>query len=360
MAAAGGAPLTTADFDYVLPPECIAQVPAEPRDSARLMVVDRASQTVTHATFRDLPDFLPPATRLFRNDVAVLRARLRGRLDSGGAVECLLLEPAAVPGTWKALLRPGRKLPVGRRFALPGGAHAEVVSKPASGPATVRLELPAQTDLIAYTEGFGEVPLPPYIKPAGDATEQARRYNTVYADPQHRTAVAAPTAGLHYTPALLDRLAAAGHPSYTVTLRVGLGTFQPLPDGPLSSHQLHREAYAVPAATATAVRDRAGGPRLAIGTTTLRALEHFLRSFPDDAAGGGAEADLFLYPPARIGAADLLQTNFHLPRSSLLCLVSAFLTPGSRDGLPWLLELYREAISRQYRFYSYGDTMLIR
>lgn len=360
MRAAESSPLVAADFDYELPPGLIAQEPAQPRDCARLMVVDRASGSVTHARFHDLPDLLPPRTRLFRNEVAVLRARLRGRLPTGGAVECLLVEPAAEPGCWKVLLRPSRKLPPGRSFSLPGGASAEVIARPPDGPATVRLDLPPGTDPVDYTEHHGEVPLPPYIRSQADSATEAQRYNTVYADPGRREAVAAPTAGLHYTPELLELLAARNHPTFPVTLRVGLGTFLPLPDGRLDAHQLHRELYHVPAATAAAIRDRSAGPRLCIGTTTLRALEHHLRTSPDDSGTAPCEADLFIYPPASFLAADALQTNFHLPKSSLLCLVSAFLTPGSRDGIAWLHDLYRIAIERNYRFYSYGDTMLIK
>jgi len=352
-------PLFAEDFDYELPADRIAQQPADPRDAARLMVIDRASRSVTHACFRDLPDFLPARTRLFRNTVAVLRARLRGRLPTGGAIECLLLEPDTAPGTWRALLRPGRKLPVGRTFLLPDGSQAEVLQRRDDGTAVVHLHLPAGADPIAYTEAHGEVPLPPYIRSLSDPSTEAQRYNTVYADPSRREAVAAPTAGLHYTPDLLASLEQRGHPSFAVTLRIGLGTFQPLPPGRLDAHHLHRELYQVPAATAAAIRDREAGPRLCVGTTTLRALEHHLRTAPGATAGASAEADLFLYPPAQFVAADALQTNFHLPRSSLLCLVAAFLTPGSRAGISWLHELYQEAIQRNYRFYSYGDTMLI-
>jgi S-adenosylmethionine:tRNA ribosyltransferase-isomerase len=368
-------------FDYPLPPECIAQTPAEPRDASRLLVVERSTRRVAHHFFRDLPSLLPPATRLFRNNAAVLKARLRLRRPGGGRCECLLLHPhlAADPRslTWWCLLKPGRKYPPGSTFGEDGIFTATVLEKHPDGQCLARFDIAGGGSVPDLAERLGEPPLPPYIHRTGPgaAAQRARdaaSYQTVYADPAKKVAAAAPTAGLHFTPAVLTALAARGLPTYDLTLRVGLDTFRPITAARLEDHLIHREWYEIPAVTRTALT-APGGPRLAVGTTTLRALEDYfiktaIPALPNSKLETGnskltepwlAEAGLFIYPPRTLAGADLLLTNFHLPRSTLLCLVSAFLTPDSTDGIAWLKELYADALTHGYRFFSYGDAMLI-
>jgi S-adenosylmethionine:tRNA ribosyltransferase-isomerase len=361
--------MDTALFDYRLPEGSIAQRPAEPRDSARLLVVERAARRVEHRIFRELPELLPPGTRLFRNHASVFKARLRLTRPSGGQLECLLLHPdlARDPAgnTWWCLLKPGKKYAIGAKFGVTGLFEATVLEKQPDGRVLARFD--ARGGVLAVTEQIGEMPLPPYIKRDDGDTAQPKsddkNYQTVYADPAKKIAAAAPTAGLHFTSAVLASLAARGIASHDLALRVGLGTFRPITVEKLEDHVIHREWYEIPAATRQALATP-GGPRLAIGTTTLRALEDY---FSKNAAAGNkmptdpwlAEADIFIYPPRQLAGADLLLTNFHLPRSTLLCLVSAFLTPGSTDGIAWLKDIYADALARSYRFYSNGDAMLI-
>ena len=371
-------------FDYPLPPECIAQTPAEPRDASRLLVVERSTRRVAHHFFRDLPGLLPEKTRLFRNNAAVLKARLRLRGPGGGRCECLLLHPhlAADPRglTWWCLLKPGRKYPPGSTFGEDGAFTATVLEKHPDGQCLARFDITGGGSVPDLAERLGEPPLPPYIHRTGPDTaaqraRDAASYQTVYADPAKKVAAAAPTAGLHFTPAVLTALAARGVPTYDLTLRVGLDTFRPITTTRLEDHLIHREWYEIPAATRAALA-APGGPRLAVGTTTLRALEDYFAKTtglesPSSTANRKpqtvnsaaepwlAEAGLFIYPPCTLAGADLLLTNFHLPRSTLLCLVSAFLTPDSTDGIAWLKEIYADALARGYRFFSYGDAMLI-
>jgi len=348
-------------FDYDLPSERIAQVPADRRAASRLLVVRRGSSKAEDALFSDLPELLPARTRLFRNDVAVLRARLFGRKETGAQVECLLLAPGDDSTRWWCLLRPGRRLPVGSSFLLEGTARATVVEKADEGRALVDFDLPAGIDVTSYATAHGEVPLPPYIRResghAGALDES--RYQTTFADYSHKNAVAAPTAGLHFTPELDARLLAKGHEIRPLTLNVGIGTFKPIQTATVEAHKMHEERYHIPAATLAVLAD-ATHPRLAVGTTSLRSIEDYWRKNgrpgPDGAYSGAA--DIYIYPPANFHVEHMV-TNFHLPKSTLLCLVSAFLTPGSTDGIKQLLEFYRGAIEKKYRFFSYGDAMLI-
>jgi len=361
--------MDTALFDYPLPEGRIAQTPAEPRDSARLLVVNRATKKIDHRIFRELPELLPPNTRLFRNHASVFKARLRLTRPTGGQLECLLLHPdlALDPAanTWWCLLKPGKKYAVGAKFGMPDLFEATVLEKEPDGRVLAKFDAPG--GVLAVTEKIGEVPLPPYIQRDHSATTPAmsdeQNYQTVYADPAKKIAAAAPTAGLHFTPGVLAALDKRGFKSHNLALRVGLGTFRPIAVDKLEDHVIHREWYEIPATTRQTLA-APGGPRLAIGTTTLRALEDYFSknktfSAADLANPWLAEADIFIYPPRQFEGADLLLTNFHLPRSTLLCLVSAFLSPGSTDGIAWLKEIYAEAMERDYRFYSYGDAMLI-
>ncbi len=357
----------TALFDYDLPPEAIAQLPSHRRDHSRLLVVNRRDRSISDRRFSELPSILPNQTAFIRNNARVLRARLRGKRSSGGAVECLLLRPTSEQDEWWCLLRPGKKLPKGATFSDQPWYQATVVEKRDDGTSRVRFirSEGAGSDMIAVSEKIGEMPLPPYIRrEAEDARKSidAERYNTIYAASDKTVAAAAPTAGLHFTPELIEALSKQGHGFHDLTLHVGLDTFRPIATDRVEDHQIHRETYEIPAATRSILERPGRFSLLAVGTTSLRSAEDFLRrQLPPDPSGQQGfygEADLFIYPPSTFQV-DALLTNFHLPRSTLLCLVSAFLTPGSTDGIEWLLEIYQSALALGYRFYSYGDAMLI-
>jgi S-adenosylmethionine:tRNA ribosyltransferase-isomerase len=336
-------------FDYALPPERIAQEPAEPRDAARLLVLDRARGSRHHGHVRDLPEWLRPGDLLVRNATRVLPAKLRGRKASGGAAEALLLNAAGARGRYRALLRAGGRLREGQKLRFEGrglALDAEIAGLAADGSVE-----------LAFADGpspyaLGEAPLPPYIRRDAARADDEARYQTVYA--RVPGSVAAPTAGLHFTPALFAALEANGVACAEVVLHVGPGTFRPLRPEDLARGRLHAERFELPAATAEAVaRTRAAGARvLAVGTTSARVLEHAA----DDGGGvrpGEGETELLLRPGVRFRAVDALLTNFHLPRSSLLLLVAAFAGRGA------VLDAYADALARGYRFYSYGDAMLI-
>jgi S-adenosylmethionine:tRNA ribosyltransferase-isomerase len=362
-------PLPTDLFDYDLPARLIAQVPAARRDASRLLVVDRATHTVAHRIFSDLPEFLRAGDTLFRNNAAVLPARLHARRPTGGQVECFLLRPTADGAVWRCLVKPGRKLPPGATFTHPTGAFTgEIVAREADGSALVRFSTRDAGAITDVAHQLGDVPLPPYIvrEDGSRRADDLERYQTVYADRAHEVAVAAPTAGLHFTPELLAALGQQGVRTAEVTLHVGLGTFQPITTDTIEAHAIHRELYELPVTTQQALFPPLAGRRVAVGTTTVRSVEDFLSAHSAPTAlslSKGtphlAEAALFVYPPCTFRGVDALITNFHQPRSTLLCLTSAFLTPGSTDGIAWLREIYAEAIAREYRFFSYGDAMLI-
>ena len=380
-------PLATDLFDYDLPPRLIAQTPAARRDQSRLLVVDRAAHTVAHHTFADLPNFLRAGDTLFRNNAAVLPARLHAQRPTGGQVECFLLRPIDDSGIgfqpmnsaagsrshseplWRCLVRPGKKLPVGATFAHVSGAFSgKIISKFEDGSALVEFATPNNEPITTVANRLGDVPLPPYIARDDDShrREDLERYQTVYADRARQVAVAAPTAGLHFTPELLATLAARDVRTADVTLHVGLGTFKPITADTIEAHAIHRELYELPVATQRALFPPLAGRRVAVGTTTVRSVEHFLsaHSAPTTLSLSKgppflAEADTFIFPPGTFRGVDALITNFHQPRSTLLCLVAAFLAPGSTDGIAWIREIYAEAIAREYRFFSYGDAMLI-
>jgi S-adenosylmethionine:tRNA ribosyltransferase-isomerase len=327
-----------ADFDYVLPPERIAQTPVEPRDAARLLVLDRSGGEVQHRHVYDLPSLLRAGDLLVANRSRVLPARVHGTLRGGGRAELLLLRRLA-PGTWEALARPARRLRRGDTVRISDDLSARVTAVRDEGLREIFVEDDAA--LLAA----GSTPLPPYIH---GWTGDPERYQTVFADTDG--SAAAPTAGLHFTPELVERLAAAGVGLTTILLHVGLDTFRPVTESDPRTHHIHREWFEVPveAQRAIALVRARGGRLVAIGTTVVRTLETW-------AATGQAEGwtDLFILPGHKFSAVDVLITNFHLPQSSLLMLVSAF------AGRERILGAYADAVRHEYRFYSFGDAMLI-
>jgi len=341
--------VNVSDFDYLLPPDRIAQLPAARRDESRLMVVERAGNQLRHLRFRDLAELLHPGDLLVVNDTRVVPARLHGHKESGGKVELLLSRPLG-HGRWEAMVRGTTR--VGSRLWFADGALTATVEAVSEGPLrTLRLE-PA-TELDAILRDHGEIPLPPYIdRPAGDTEEDRERYQTVFAATPG--AVAAPTAGLHFTAELLAHLAARGIERVAVTLHVGPGTFRPVAVERVTDHRMETERYVVSAHAAAAIEAARAARRriIACGTTATRVLETCWQRHGAVVAGAG-ESDLFLYPGARFGVVDGLITNFHLPRSTLLMLVAAF------AGREKILAAYAEAIRAGYRFYSYGDAMVV-
>ncbi|MBE3573875.1 MAG: tRNA preQ1(34) S-adenosylmethionine ribosyltransferase-isomerase QueA [Firmicutes bacterium] len=337
------------DFDYELPKELIAQEPANPRDSARLMVLHRESGAVEHKRFWDIGEFLRPGDVLVLNDTRVIPARLWAeKTGSGGKVEVLLLEQRE-PGLWEALVRPGRRVRPGAALSFGGGAlRAQVVEALPYGGRLLRFDADPR-DLPGLIDQLGETPLPPYIRRRLEDPEQ---YQTVYS--RVPGSVAAPTAGLHFTPELLQRLQAQGIALVYLTLQVGLGTFRPVKVDRVEEHHMHEEFYSVsPEAAAFLNRcRRAGGRLVAVGTTVVRTLETVADETGEIHPGAGWTG-IFIYPGYRFRAVDALITNFHLPRSTLLMLVSAF------AGREQVLAAYRQAIALRYRFYSFGDAMLI-
>lgn len=341
--------METSRLCFELPPELIAQRPAAQRSAARLMVLERSGGALRHLRVRDLPRLLPPGAVLVLNDTRVLHARLTGRLPGGAAVSFLLLEPEPGGRRWTALARAARRLPerAGGEVSFPAGVTAALA---AAGDGALRLTFSQPIDA-GYLERHGAVPLPPYIRRGADG-DDAERYQTVYA--VNPGSAAAPTAGLHFTPALLRQLEQRGVIAARVTLHVGAGTFTPIRTARVEDHVMHRERFVVPAAAARAVAAarREGRPVVAVGTTVVRVLE----SAWDGAAlrPGAGSSGLFIYPGYRFRVVDQLLTNFHTPGSSLLALVAAL------AGEAPIRAAYAAAIARRYRFFSYGDAMLIR
>lgn len=342
--------LRTSDFDFHLPPELVAQVPSERRDGSRLLVLDRSTGATRHLHFADLAELVPPGDALVLNETRVFPARLLGTRAGGGQAEVFLLHPAGEdPRLWTALVRPGAKLKPGRRVEVGPELEVEVVESTPSGERVVRLHTPLEPD--AALERYGQVPLPPYVQRAAGA-EDRERYQTVYA--RERGSVAAPTAGLHFTPELLARLEERGVRIVRLVLHVGLGTFRPVEAEDPAEHTMHSEWYRVSPEAAAAVNGThaAGGKIWAVGTTSVRTLE----SAADESGivhAGEGWTSIFIRPGYRFRAVDRLVTNFHLPRSTLLMLVSAF------GGHEPVMRAYREAVERGYRFFSYGDAMLL-
>ncbi|HCV00217.1 MAG: tRNA preQ1(34) S-adenosylmethionine ribosyltransferase-isomerase QueA [Dehalococcoidia bacterium] len=335
--------MRTSDFDYDLPPSLIAQQPVEPRDAARLLVVSRGSGLLAHHHVRDLPDLLNRGDLLVLNDTRVMAGRLRGfRADTGGQVEFLLLFEHD-NGSWSALVRPARGAIPGRQYRLEGsdGPLTGTVLHREDEIATVAFDRPIDPASV------GTVPLPPYIR---DFVGDPERYQTVYA--REARSAAAPTAGLHFSEELFSRLTTVGVDHTFLTLEVGAGTFRPVRAEDPAEHVLGPERFSLPSGAAKAIRSaRADGRRvIAIGTTVVRTLEH---AFADQDAVLEGETDLFIRPGYTFSTVDALLTNFHLPRSTLLMLVSAF------GGYDLIRSAYAEAIRESYRFYSFGDAMLL-
>ncbi|EDY80923.1 S-adenosylmethionine:tRNA ribosyltransferase-isomerase [Verrucomicrobiia bacterium DG1235] len=351
-------------FAYHLPDERIAQEPASARDASRLLVVHRSERRIEHRRFSDLPEFLGARDSIFRNNARVLPARLYAQRQTGGAVECLLLRPASNDGLeWWTLIRPGKKLPVGSTFARDGFFSASVVEKNEKAEYRVRFSLERHASVPALADELGKMPLPPYIaRDKSDDRDDSdkERYQTVYAAADKSVAAAAPTAGLHFTPAIVEKLAAQGATFHDLALHVGMGTFKPIQCERVEDHQIHREIYEIPESTQNAIRTPNSRRRVCVGTTSVRSIEDYLAKSTTIQTGNFVgEADIFIYPPRDFRGVDALITNFHQPHSTLLCLVSSFLDPNGTDGIAWLKEIYAEAINMKYRFLSYGDAMLI-
>ncbi|WP_414551629.1 tRNA preQ1(34) S-adenosylmethionine ribosyltransferase-isomerase QueA [Anabaena sp. CCY 0017] len=357
-----------AGYNYILPNELIAQNPVFPRDSSRLLVVNSPTtgteSAPLHHIFRDLPELLRAGDLLIVNNTKVIPARLYGRKSTGAEIEVLLLEERQY-NCWLALVKPGKRFKLGSQIIFePRGlknrdqkdSHplstqltATVLeTDAATGGRLLRFDVPDGKPLVDVLDQFGEIPLPPYITASTAADEQ---YQTVYA--QQPGAIAAPTAGLHFTPELLEKLRDRGINQAFITLHVGIGTFRPVEIEDVTSHQMHEEWISVPPATVEQIRatKAAGGRIIAVGTTAVRALEGAAKS--GDLQPFCGKTDLFIYPGYEWRVVDALITNFHLPRSSLLMLVSALI------GRKRLLKIYQEAIAEKYRFYSFGDAMLI-
>lgn len=362
--------MLVSDFHFHLPEELIAQEPPAARDGARMLRVQRTSGRWSDGHFREFPDLLREGDLVVFNNTRVFPARLYGHRDGAraqavsphnpaardflhGCIEVLLTRQlSAEPNDWECLVRPGRKIGVGERlfFGEPSELQAEVLARAEFGERRIRFQPVA--DFFGVLDRIGHVPLPPYIARA-DSSRDRERYQTVYADP--RGSVAAPTAGLHFTAEVLDRMRQRGVETADITLHVGLGTFQPIRTERVEDHKLHSEPYSISTAAASAINRALQDRRrvIAVGTTTVRTLEHAIRAGAGNIAAGAAAAAIFIYPGFEFQAVRAMLTNFHLPQSSLLMLVSAF---GGKENI---LRAYAHAVAGKYRFYSYGDCMFI-
>ena len=357
--------MQTSDFDFLLPPELIAQSPAPARDQSRLLVLERNTQELTHHHFPDLLEYFRPGDVLVLNNSRVIPARLRGvNAGTSGQFEVLLLEENST-NDWWVMLRPGKRARVGTEIILRDangnstGVRAKVVAT--NGEGHRRLEFSGASNIRDLLDALGEIPLPPYIerKSSADLADDKIRYQTVYAAPPG--SIAAPTAGLHFTEALLKKIRALGVRVCFVTLHVGLGTFAPVKHESLGDHVMHEERYEVSDETARLIKDAkfANQRIVAVGTTTVRVLESVAAQNHGKVPPGAGRTRIFIYPPYQFRIVDALLTNFHLPRSTLLMLVSAFAAPVRTTGRDIILSAYAEAIRERYRFFSYGDAMLI-
>lgn len=354
--------MLTDQFYFDLPQELIAQRPAKNRDQSRLLIFERPEGGIQHSQFRRFPTLLNEGDLLVLNNSKVIPARMRGvKKGTGGAIEFLLLEENTL-NDWWVMLKPAKRLRPGDSFAIvdsekrPTEIVATLVEKNSEGHCRLRFEDVA--NILEAAQKFGEMPLPPYIQraPGSRASEDAERYQTVYA--RDEGSVAAPTAGLHFTPKIFEDLKTRGVDHAFVTLHVGAGTFAPVKVERVEEHRMHEERYDIPAETlqkidATKAR---GGNVVCVGTTSLRVLESAARANWNTDPG---RTRIFIYPPFEFKIADALLTNFHLPKSTLLMLVSAFASPGREDGGAKILRAYNEAVKERYRFFSYGDAMFL-
>jgi S-adenosylmethionine:tRNA ribosyltransferase-isomerase len=361
------------DFNFHLPAELIAQQPLAARDNSRMLHLQRATGEHTDRLFRDLPQFLRRGDLLVFNNTKVFPARLYGRRAGvrsravsprnaaardflRGRIEVLLTRPLSTePNDWQCLVKPGRKIGIGERlfFGEHDDLQAEVLTRGEFGERTIRFNpLSSSDDFFTALDRIGHIPLPPYIDRA-DSAHDRDRYQTVYA--HERGSVAAPTAGLHFTPEILDRIRQSGVETAEITLHVGLGTFQPVRVQRVEDHQLHSESYSISVSAADAINRALREARrvVAVGTTTVRTLEHAIRQGAGVIPSGDSAANIFIYPGFEFKVVGALLTNFHLPQSSLLMLVSAF------AGRDHVLQAYNHAVAQRYRFYSYGDCMFV-
>ena len=356
--------MRTADFHFELPPELIAQQPAQRRDDSRLLVLSRSSGTTEHRRFPELLDFLKPGDVLVLNNSRVIPARLHGANEAtGGKFEILLLEENA-PNDWWAMMRPGKRARIETQIRLqekngsPSNISATVLAVNAEGHR--RLRFSGTENLLGELDRLGELPLPPYIERQGELPGDRERYQTVFAETAG--SVAAPTAGLHFTPELLEKIRALGVHIRFVTLHVGAGTFLPVKTENVADHRMHFERFEIGPETLRAISEakKHGHRVIAAGTTSLRTLESAARQSVGKLNVYRGKTDIFLFPPAPFHVVDALLTNFHLPESTLLMLVSAFAAPGETTrGRDLVFKAYAEAIRERYRFFSYGDAMLI-
>ena len=335
--------LKLSDFDYHLPKELIAKYPVEPRDACRLMVLDRKTQKIEHKIFRDIKDYLQEGDLLVLNDTKVIPARLQGKKETGAKIEVFLLRPIT-ENRWEVLIKNIKRLKEGQKVIFGEDFSAKLIEKHEEGKALVELE---GEDVNALIKKYGHVPLPPYIE-REDEEKDKDYYQTVFA--KKEGAVASPTAGLHFTKELLYELEEKGVKKAFVTLHVGLGTFRPIQTEDITKHKMHEEYYYIPEETLKLIQEtkEKGKSVIAVGTTVVRTLETYAQTGKTKGF-----SNIFIYPPYQFKMIDKLITNFHLPKSTLLLLVSAF------AGKEFIFRAYEEAIKEKYRFFSYGDAMLI-
>ena len=355
--------MRTADFDFVLPPKLIAQHPAPKRDESRLLVLHRDENRIENRRFPDLLEFLRPGDVLVLNNSRVIPARLRGvNAKTGGKFEVLLLDENA-PNDWWAMMRPGKNARIGAQIIFsdndgkPGDVRATIVETNDEGHR--RLQFSGTSEISRELERLGEVPLPPYIERRSQLPEDKERYQTVFA--KEDGSVAAPTAGLHFTPELLEQIRARGVQICFITLHVGPGTFLPVKTESLAAHKMHEERFELSEETANSINAaKSSGHRvIATGTTTMRVLESVAAQNAGKLNFHAGKTRIFIHPPFQFRIVDALLTNFHLPRSTLLMLVSAFAAQGETRGREMILRAYAEAMRERYSFFSYGDAMLI-
>jgi S-adenosylmethionine:tRNA ribosyltransferase-isomerase len=354
----------TADFHFDLPPELIAQAPASQRDQSRLLVLNRAENRIAHRQFQDILEYFRAGDVLVLNNSRVIPARLHGaNAKTGGKFEILLLEENST-NDWWAMLRPGKRAPIGTQIEIRNpqstirNITATVVNVNDEGHR--QLHFSGAKNIFDELDSLGEIPLPPYIERAVELSEDKERYQTVFA--QTAGSVAAPTAGLHFTPELLEKIRARGVTVCFVTLHIGAGTFLPVKVENIAEHRMHAERFEIGEETVRAVNEakKSGRKIFAVGTTATRTLETVARKNGGKLNIHGGKTDIFIFPPAEFQIVDALLTNFHLPESTLLMLVSAFAAPGEKSrGRELILSTYVEAIREHYRFFSYGDAMLI-